>query len=204
MKEATDERFATSWHAVTGAPPPPRLFGELCAAYAQRHRFFHTLDHVNDCLVELRTAWDAAERPHEVAIAIWFHDGIYDTQRRDNKERSAGWAERALSDASCDHAARARISSLILATRHDSFPPCGDLALASDIDLLPLASPPERFERDCASLRRELEWVPDVEYKARRRDAMRALLARTLYSTVRFREREVAARTNLEREIARL
>ena len=58
---------------------------------------FH--QHLGECLDHLSREAAAAERPAEVALALWFHDAFYDVHRSDNELRSADWAAKAMIDA---------------------------------------------------------------------------------------------------------
>ena len=64
--------------------PPPALRARLAAMYAEPHRRYHTLAHI-DALCRHLTRWRAlAMDAHSIDAAIWFHDAIYDTRRSDN------------------------------------------------------------------------------------------------------------------------
>ncbi len=94
---ADRKRWNDLWQALGAEPQNPILFDQLRSRYAEPHRVYHTLDHIQDCLKQFDAARSLAERKAEVEVAIWFHDAIYDPRKSDNEERSARWAERALS-----------------------------------------------------------------------------------------------------------
>jgi predicted metal-dependent HD superfamily phosphohydrolase len=93
-----------------------------------------------------------------------------------------------------------------MATRHAALPETLDEELLVDIDLAILGAPQERFAQYEAQVRAEYAWVDDAVFRGRRRDVLTGFLARpTIYATAHFRALlEAAARTNLERSIARL
>jgi predicted metal-dependent HD superfamily phosphohydrolase len=200
------DRWTTDWTGL-GAPLPGTATRDLVLArYGEPHRAYHTLQHLEECFSHLERARDLAERPAEVAIAIWFHDAIYDPHAADNEERSADWAASAVKEAGVGEAVAARIRQLILATRHEGEPAAGDATLLVDIDLAILGATQSRFDEYEAQIRREFVWVPEALYRATRSGILRGFLGRTrIYRTERFREWfEAAARSNLERALARL
>jgi predicted metal-dependent HD superfamily phosphohydrolase len=92
--------LARSWRrcaaAVTARPLAGKVFDELVARYSEPHRKYHTLQHLAECLAHVEAVGHLAEQPGEVEIALWFHDGIYDTQGHDNERQSADWARAVL------------------------------------------------------------------------------------------------------------
>ena len=82
----------TSWHrawTALGLTPAADLQQRLLTAWAEPQRHYHTLQHLSECLTHFETTHALAERPGEVAIALWFHDAIYDLKDKDNEQRSA-------------------------------------------------------------------------------------------------------------------
>ena len=147
-----------------------------------------------------------AERPGEVELALWFHDGIYDTRRHDNEQRSAEWARSVATDAGLDASVAERVAALIMATRHDATPVGADACVLVDVDLSILGAEPLRFDEYERQVREEYRWVPAPMFRRERRKILRRLLARpALFNTARMREsHERRARANLERSLARL
>jgi predicted metal-dependent HD superfamily phosphohydrolase len=202
--------FAANWlslcRALGAGSAGRELLERLVEAYREKHRAYHTLDHVLHCLKWLGAAQELARHPDEVEAALWFHDVVYDPRASDNEERSAEWAEEALTSAGVDDEKIARITALIIATRHIEPPADDDAALTVDIDLAILGEDPATFDEYERRVRKEYAWVPDETFGTKRTALLEGLLARPrIYHTPFFRERlEVQARENLERSVVRL
>jgi predicted metal-dependent HD superfamily phosphohydrolase len=196
--------WTEAWRAL-GAAPDDALLAELLARYGEAQRAYHTLQHLGECLVHLARERDGAERPAEVALALWFHDAIYDVQRHDNEARSADWARQAALRAGLAPEVAERLHALVMATRHDVQPVGADARLLVDIDLAILGATPARFAEYERQIRIEYAHVPPAVFEPRRRQILGGFLARDpLYLTAPMRTRlEAAARANLGRAVAR-
>ncbi len=179
---------------------PAAAEAELRRRYGEPHRAYHDAAHVGLLwLRHLLHGGDAGDR--DFALALLFHDAIYDPMAKDNEEASAAllaqlvpgdtaWAQEAIR-ATADHLAYAG---------HD----CRVMRLL-DLDLTPLAELPDIFARNTAFLRREYAAVEDVRW----RDGRGAVLARFLEAPAIFRTRlaptyEARARDNLTAALAEL
>ena len=198
-------QFARAWAGLGAGPGAADPHAALLAAWSEPHRAYHTLDHLKACLAGLEGVTFAD--PDAVAIALWYHDAVYDTTRADNEAASAALARAHLSAAGAPEAAIARVEALIDATRHaaEPGPDDRDARLLVDIDLGVLGAGPERYARYEAEIRREYAWVPAAWFRARRAELLRGFLARPrVYTTPEFAAREAPARANLAWAIARL
>ena len=81
----------SAWSAL-GASAPPPVLAELLQSYSEPQRHYHTLQHLGEAMGLLQPALGLAAHPGEVALALWFHDAVYETQAKDNEARSADWA----------------------------------------------------------------------------------------------------------------
>ena len=181
-------------------------FGILERSYAERHRYYHTAKHIQECLHLFQAVADLADSPDEVEFAIWLHDVIHQPARSDNEERSAELAAAWLSDCQVDSAFVDRVRRLIASTRHTEPPGSGDEALLQDVDLAVLGSPPQRYAEYEAEVRREYRWVPSFLFRRRRAEILESFLRRdAIYRTPWFVERfELTARRNLNESVAAL
>jgi predicted metal-dependent HD superfamily phosphohydrolase len=186
----TLDRWQSLFRDLRCGAADPTEFERLVAAYRERHRRYHTLEHLEACLAEFDGVRALAQRPAEVELALWFHDAVCVAGRTDNEAKSADWARRVLRAAVVPDAVGARVAGCILATRHDPVPAEGDAALVVDIDHAVLGrsgEPFEAFERD---VRAEYRWTSGFVYRRRRRRALKALLERpAIYTVPTFRER---------------
>ena len=195
--------WQAAWSALGVSAPDDALFGELLARYSEPQRHYHTLQHLGECLEVFAASEGVAERPGEVALALWFHDAIYDLNAHDNEARSADWAGRAVAAAGAGADAASRVHALVMATCHTAQPTDADAQLLVDIDLSILGAPAVRFAEYEAQIRREYAHVPPDVFEPRRRLILGAFLARDpLYQTPGMRTRcEANARINLRHAI---
>jgi predicted metal-dependent HD superfamily phosphohydrolase len=175
---------------------------DLLTRWQEPHRRYHDAEHLAEVLAavdDLRP--DAADVP-AVQLAAWFHDAIYDGER-DAEERSAVWAEEALSGT----AYAAEVARLVRLTEtHD--PGADDLAgqALCDADLAILAATRERYDAYVAGVRRDYAHLSDADFTAGRAAVLHDLAGRDrLFHTAYGREHwEPAARANLRRELSGL
>ena len=166
---------------------------ELLAAWDRDG--YHDLLHLTEVLDRL--ALLGVEDP-VVLLAAWFHDAVYDGDR-DDEERSAEWALRALPPSLGPEVARL---VRMTATHDPSVDDHGACAL-SDADLGILAAPADRYTAYVEGVRRDFAHVSDEDFRAGRLAVLEDLLAReTLFRLPQARELwEDAARVNLRREL---
>jgi predicted metal-dependent HD superfamily phosphohydrolase len=187
------------------------LRAELMRAYAAPDRHYHGLRHIEALLRLAQEHAGAIADRNAVEAAIWFHDAVYDTRRRDNEEQSAALAVARLAGTTA-HDRVARIAAMIRATADHTMPAfddpgaAQDCALFLDMDLAILGSPAAEFEAYEEAVRREYDWVPEPQWIAGRRAVLAGFLARpAIYATAPFaKSHEAAARRNLAHALARL
>lgn len=199
------ERWHETWRGL-GKPAGDAVFHALLDRYREKHRHYHTVQHLDECLAWMPAVATLATHPYEIELALWFHDAIYDVKRQDNEERSADWAKSVVIDAKLAPDCGERVHALIMMTRHNAVPDTIDAQILVDIDLSILGAPPARFDEYERQVRAEYAWVPGLLFRRTRRKILEAFTARArLYSTALFFDRlEAQARANLTRSIAML
>jgi predicted metal-dependent HD superfamily phosphohydrolase len=163
-------------------------------AYASADRGYHNLQHLQEVL-ELVPAGETS-----LALALLYHDVVYDSRRQDNEQASADWARRDLEPIYEDWA---EVQQLILDTAHQVAPHSLRGEWIVDLDLAILASSWERFSLYQAGVRREYAWVEEEAFRVGRSRVLRGFLARPqIY--FRHPQWEAAARANLQRALGEL
>ena len=199
----------TRWLALMqrlGFDQNQESFIALTAAYQQRHRHYHSSEHIDACLHHLDRVSEQCQERDEMELSLWFHDAIYKPFSSRNEEESADWAVTFLQQNGADAERCQRVRDLILATCHNAAPEPGDQALLVDIDLTILGASPSAYAEFERNVRREYRWVPGWLYRRKRAGLLRGFLERTrIYANEPFfSEREASARQNLERAITEL
>jgi predicted metal-dependent HD superfamily phosphohydrolase len=82
----TRHRWNHLWSQL-GSSPPHRLFDEVVARYREKHRHYHTLQHLDECLRHLDDVAPLAIHAPEIELALWFHDAVYDSHNFCNVKR---------------------------------------------------------------------------------------------------------------------
>jgi predicted metal-dependent HD superfamily phosphohydrolase len=150
----------------------------LDAGYTERHRAYHTWEHVAGLLENLSEFSDLSTRTDIIALFVFWHDVVYRTQNqdgsprpdyenvRDSGELFRQYTSLNKSDADAVH-------DLIMATanhlqaraeKHYYAGFADDLDLFLDLDLSSFASPWEEFAENLARIRTEFSWAPEVVF----------------------------------------
>lgn len=181
---------------VIGATPELRR--HLLVCMSEKHRFYHTVDHVADIL-SLYEGDDPV-----IVAAAWFHDIIYDPRKalkrkqegsawRTDEALSAAYAIECLKDSNFDYRA---VAAIILDTQ--SHRPYVDKSqLFSDLDMAILGSPREKYITYAENIRREFSFVDDEAYYIGRTDALNIINQTVIYYTMRFSALEEQAHENI-------
>jgi predicted metal-dependent HD superfamily phosphohydrolase len=187
-----------------GVAPEQRDYRRVRRSWNGMGRHYHTLAHLDACLREFDQARELASRPAEVELALWFHDAVYRSWRRDNEAQSAALAGELMRAAPIE--TTERIRQMVLDTRHCDEELGGDTALVADVDLSILGQPPAVYAGFARAIRREFWWVPRQRYAAGRAALLERFLARSsIYQHDSFYRRyEQPARANIAAELASL
>jgi len=190
-------------------PEPQRA--ALEAAYASPPRVYHNFEHVREVLRHYHEASQGPgwTQPAEVALAVLYHDAVYEAGRKDNETRSAELAD--------EHIARfmphgavdvTRVKQLIeLTARHGVLEPNDvdeEAALFLDCDMAILGAEPsvfDAYDRGIAAEYRAV--VPGWLFRINRKRFLKSLLGRErIYLTPFFHQRlDAQARNNLRRAV---
>jgi predicted metal-dependent HD superfamily phosphohydrolase len=199
-------RWLHLWSRLGGRGTGRSTLEHLATAYAEPTRFYHTAEHIRDCLIELDRHRKLARRPDEVEAALWFHDAVYVPGNSDNEVGSAHLAQTTLAVGAVPREISDRIAALILATRHLTVPRDPDARLVCDIDLSVLGREPGEFAEFERRIRREYAWVPEATYRSSRSAVLAGFLRRSsIYQIKEFVNRyEARARDNLEHSLTTL
>ena len=206
MIDSLRSRWKELWQRFRVHPISPDVFEELVKAYSSKNRFYHNLEHIEDCLSRFEETKSLAAHPEEVEVAVWFHDSVYDTRRNDNEKKSAGWAVLVMEQVGLSSAVAERVSNSILATRHMTEVTNRDAQLMVDVDLSILGREADIFWKYEENIRKEYAWVPESVFREKRVEILQSFLERqSIYYHEPYKERfEEKARVNLKQAIARL
>ncbi len=197
------ERFCASWGSDDVA------WSILEQLYGQRHRHFHTLTHIAECLTvadqyAVMVSWP--ELPQELELALWFHDAFYEPSAKNNEERSAELFESlAVRVGHLPHLVEATVALIQETKDHDG----SGVQLAgvmSDCDLWILGSSNERYDDYRAQIRQEYAAVPALQFRWGRIQFLRHMLKRRhIFTNPLFEDAfGEQARSNLKRELLSL
>lgn len=192
---------APSWPLSAGAS----VRDELLAAYADPERGYHDTTHLAEVLArvdELAGSGLSFDQT-SVRLAAWFHDAVYDGER-DAEERSAAWAEEALTGL-VDDAVVAEVVRLVRLTETHR-PEDDDVngCVLSDADLGILAAAPARYATYVADVRTEYAHLDEATFAAGRRAVLEDLLTkpRLFHTAYALAQWEDAARANCAAELS--
>ena len=172
------------------------LLLELTALYTEPHRRYHDLRHVADMLCK----GEELDLSTEQAMAIWFHDAIYDPTSKTNEADSAvlaverltaiGWSED-----------RIKIVERIVLDTCGHVPSIEESKKVIDLDLSTLGGSWESYQRNGDNIRQEYGSVSDEDWNAGRGAWLESMMNRErIFWTDWGAPLEKEARANLKRD----
>jgi predicted metal-dependent HD superfamily phosphohydrolase len=204
----TLSQWQNTWQALgaTQSHITNPLFDVVIAKYNEPQRHYHTLQHLTECLDNFAELQDLAHIPAEIALALWFHDAIYDPLRHDNESLSANWARSCALNAGLDKTIAERIYNLVMATQHHAKLDDIDSKILIDVDLAILGATPERYNEYERQIRQEYSHVPERLFRQKRAEILQHFLAQpTLFNTALFIDHyQQQARLNMKHALEQL
>lgn len=200
------DQWLTLWRDLSPQGNPLTYYELLRKRYTEPHRYYHNLHHIDHDLTEYMSVRQRLNRPHEVEMAIWFHDAIYEIGSFENEAKSATLALTVINEIALPRAFGLFVRDLILVTEHRFKPQNDDASFMADIDLSFFGQPTAAYDQDEMKIRKEHAIIPEAAYKIGRAAILRSFLNRSsIYYTTVFREKyETQARSNLQRTLTRL
>jgi predicted metal-dependent HD superfamily phosphohydrolase len=183
------------------------LYHQLVRLYSDGDRAYHNLSHIRSLLDLSDTFRDRIQNYQALSFAVWFHDAIYDTRKKDNEELSAKFAVKSLGRFKIPVDTLALTCEMIVATReHKNTSGWEDVNFFLDLDLSILGSEEEVYQCYSQAIRKEYWWAPGFLYCEGRKKVLVSFLEReSIYLTREMVNMfEEQARRNIRREIESL
>jgi predicted metal-dependent HD superfamily phosphohydrolase len=173
-------------------------------AYSSKPRYYHNLLHLEEMLELFENHKNELQNPNEVLFALFYHDFVYESTRKDNELKSAEFAVGILK--TNHYFNKQLVFDIILATQLHQHNPNQDINWLIDFDLKILSKDWEAYQIYCQQIRKEYKIYPDFLYNPGRKKALAHFLKnKNIYQTETFRTLfEDKARENIQKEIATL
>jgi len=209
METALLSKYWNSAFDDLGAQISKVSFERLCARYREPHRRYHNEHHLKECFESYEILFEAEfVSPGEVALAIFYHDAIYEIPGEGNEYRSAKLARKELLQLGVAEHSVTAISNMINASMHRPgyAPKTNDEKYFLDIDMSILGAPSFRFDEYERQIREEYSIYRDDQFNAGRAKILGMFLdMESIYYTDYFRGKlERKARDNVSRSLIKL
>ena len=177
------------------------LWSEISISYSTESRYYHTLSHLETIYNQLK----AFQLTPAIEFSIFYHDVVYNTQERDNEEKSAVFAKKRLKELGVAHEVIKKVFELIMETKkHEASSFHNALFLDADISIL--GSKLEIYKIYMQNIRKEYSIYSDEEYKEGRKEVLKRFLKkeRLYLSNYFYNLYEEKARSNIKYELTSL
>lgn len=207
--EEQKQRLRMLWGELVGSygdphedlPPYTEFWIErIIEEYTHVDRYYHTLDHI---IYALNTAWRIAggRDIRTVEFAIFFHDFVYNPQRKDNEEASADVAWKALVEMGFGDKVIQPVRRYIEVTKSHN-PLCWEEAVMCDADMAILAAPQETYWNYAEGVELEYYHLTEDQWFKGRGDWIESMLKRSeIFHTEVMHGKTEQAKLNLRREL---
>ncbi|WP_299115963.1 hypothetical protein [uncultured Winogradskyella sp.] len=184
------------------------LWNNISVNYSKKNRYYHNLYHINSMLLQAKENQSKFDDYEAVNFAIWYHDIIYKSTKKDNEEKSAIFAKKCLNSLNFGGKRTKIIQNLIISTKKHEVVLNENLdnSYLLDFDLSILGTNWESYLIYIQSIRKEYKIYPSFIYNPGRKKVLLHFLEREhLYFTEEYKYKfESQARINIKKEIESL
>lgn len=179
------------------------LWSEIELLYLSKERYYHTLQHLDNLLVQLTEIKSDIKNWETTLFALYYHDIIYNPQNSDNEEKSAELAGQRMRQIAVPHNTITLSAKLILATKSHLFSTDSDTNYFTDADLSILGHDSETYALYSSNVRKEYSMYPDSVYNPGRKSVLKHFLSmdRIFKTDFFYNKFEAQARKNLTNEL---
>jgi predicted metal-dependent HD superfamily phosphohydrolase len=180
-----------------------KLWADIEKHYTLPKRFYHNLQHLMNMYSQLEECREQIADWDTVLFSLFYHDIIYKATAKDNEEKSALAALKALGPVNYPKEKMRLCGEQILATKSHSLSTDNDTNLFTDADLSILGSDQDKYLEYSKQVRSEYAIFPDFMYYPGRKKALEHFLnMEHIFKTAHFRAKfEEKARENLLSEL---
>jgi predicted metal-dependent HD superfamily phosphohydrolase len=178
------------------------LWDGIAKNYSGKKRYYHTLQHLENVLVQLNEVRSSSENWDAILFALYYHDMVYNVLKSNNEEKSAALAETRMQQVSVPAATIERCKEHILATKSHITSIHPDTNYFTDADLSVLGQSWTEYSLYYKNVRKEYSIYPDLIYNpGRKKVLLHFLQMKRIYKTDHFYNKfEVQAKQNLSKE----
>ncbi|MDR6564698.1 MULTISPECIES: hypothetical protein [unclassified Arcicella] len=179
------------------------LWLEIEKHYSSKKRYYHTLQHLDNLLIQLNKVKKNIQDWDTVLFSLYYHDIIYNALKSDNEEKSAELAANSMQQLAIPAQMIDACKQQILATKSHLVNQQPDTNYFTDADLSVLGQDWEIYFEYCQNVRKEYSYYPNLIYNAGRKKVLKHFLAmESIYKTdYFFNEFEKQAKLNLTNEL---
>jgi predicted metal-dependent HD superfamily phosphohydrolase len=181
-------------------------WNEIYSAYSSEGRYYHGLEHLRSIFRLTEEEVLSTTDRQALNLAVFYHDIVYDFERKDNERKSADLAIDRLSRAGVDQILIERVEELIMATYGHEYSDDALRNLMIEADVSVIGTDHDTYAKYAENCRREYSMFSDEEYNPVRKQALSHFLnTGSLFVSPKFKERfEANAKRNLQWEIDQL
>ena len=148
------------------------LWNELEKNYSGKKRFYHTLSHLENLLLQLKPVKEEIHNWGALLFTLFYHDAIYNSLKADNEEKSAELAEKRMQQLAVPTEIIDRCKEQILATKSHHHSTDCDTNYFIDADLSVLGENWETYATYLSNVRKEYSIYPDLIYNPGRKKVL--------------------------------
>lgn len=181
-----------------------KLWADIEKHYTSPKRHYHNLQHLKNMYAQLEACRKQINDWDTLMFSLFYHDIIYKATSKDNEEKSALAAIKALSSIGYPKDKIRLCGEQILETKSHALSPDNDTNLFTDADLSILGSDWNNYLEYSRQVRKEYAIYPDFMYNPGRKKVLEHFLQmENIFKTPHFKQKfEKQANENLIAEIA--